>query len=291
MSRAAPTFDLQSHSVFSDGELAPREVVSAAFEAGVELVALTDHDSLDGVEAASDAADELGIGFVTAVEISTIDAVSGDLHILGYRIDPGNERLGDQLARSRGDREHRAERMMAALTELGWAIDEAPLKARTAAGKTIGRPHLAEAVVSHPDNTERLTREGLLEPTPFLVAYLIDGKPAFRERQAPSVPDAIDLIHGAGGVAVWAHPFWDVEDPEVVDVTVDRFREAGLDGIEAFYVTHTREQTELLADRCARDGLLSTGSSDFHGPGHRMFHRFRAFDTYGRTPDLGPIAA
>ena len=73
--------------------------------------------------------------------------------------------------------------------------------------------------------------------------------------------------------------------------TIDRFREWGLDGVECFYATHTREQAELLADRCAELGLLSTGSSDFHGPEHRLFSRFRAFSTYGREPALGPIAA
>jgi hypothetical protein len=91
-------------------------------------------------------------------------------------------------------------------------------------------------------------------------------------------------------VAVWAHPFWDVEDPDAVLEAIDRFRARDLDGVECFYATHTREQAELLADRCADLGLLSTGSSDFHGPTHRLFSRFRAFSTYGRTPALGPIA-
>jgi 3',5'-nucleoside bisphosphate phosphatase len=287
---SAPTFELQSHSTHSDGELSPAEVVAAAGLAGVELLALTDHDTTDGVAEAAQAAARLGIGFVTGVEISVLDPGAQDLHLCGYLIDPAYAALGEQLRRSRGDREQRAERMATALTELGWAIDRELLDARAAAGQTIGRPHLAAAVVAHPDNARRLAGEGLGDPSAFLVAYLIEGRPAFRERLAPTVTEAIELIHGAGGVAVWAHPFWDIgADPEVL-ATLDRFVTAGLDGVEAFYVTHTRAQTELLADRCAQLGLLTTGSSDFHGPSHRQFNRFRAFQTYDRLPTLGALA-
>ena len=97
-------------------------------------------------------------------------------------------------------------------------------------------------------------------------------------------------IHAAGGVAVWAHPFWDLSaDAEVLDA-IDRFAALGLDGVEAFYVTHTEHQTRLVARRCAELGLLRTGSADFHGPDHVHFSRFRAFSLYGCGPALGPIA-
>jgi hypothetical protein len=164
------------------------------------------------------------------------------------------------------------------------------VSARVAEGKTVGRPHLAEAVVTAPANRARLQDEGLLDPTAFLVAYLTEGRPAFRAREAPSVAQAIELIHGAGGVAVWAHPFWDIKAPEAVLAAIDDFRALGIDGVECFYVTHTREQTQLLAQRCDELRLLSTGSSDFHGPEHRMFSRFRAFETYDLQATLGPLA-
>ena len=180
--------------------------------------------------------------------------------------------------------------MVDALGELGYAIDESVLRARSEQGKAIGRPHLAQAVVGHPDNASRLEREGLTDPSAFLVAYLIEGRPAFQSRLGPSVADAIELIHGAGGVAVWAHPFWDVASPADVLSTLDRFVALGLDGVEAFYVTHTQKQTEILVDRCAELGLLTTGSSDFHGPHHREFRHFRAFETYGLSVNLGPIS-
>jgi predicted metal-dependent phosphoesterase TrpH len=92
-------------------------------------------------------------------------------------------------------------------------------------------------------------------------------------------------------VAVWAHPFWDISEPDGVLASLDRFHAMGIDGVEAFYITHTRPQTELLAARAAELGLLSTGSADFHGPENRQFSQFLAFETYGLEPNLGPIAS
>ncbi len=288
-SRAAPTFDLQSHSVHSDGALAPAAVVDAAAAAGVELLALSDHDTAAGVAEAQEAAGRAGIRVVPATEITSVYEGRQDLHILGYLIAPDEPRLVATLERSRADRENRARRIADALRELGFALDDEALDARFAQGRSVGRPHLAQAVVSHPANRERLERDGLLDATDFLVAYLITGKPAFREREAPSVEEAIELIHGAGGLAVWAHPFWDISEPPGVLEALGRFQRSGLDGVEAFYPTHTAEQTRLLVDRCAREGLLTTGSADFHGPDHHTFSRFRAFDLHGMEPTLGPI--
>ena len=286
---AAPSFELQGHSTQSDGELSPAETVSAAKDAGVELFALTDHDSVDGVAAAARAAAQVGLQVVTGVEISVIDPAAADLHMCGYGFDPADPALLAQLAHSREDRERRAARMIEALQENGWSVNHELLNRRALAGKTIGRPHLAEAVTSEPQNAERLRREGLGNPTDFLVAYLIEGKPAFRDREAPSAAMAISLIHSAGGVAVWAHPFWDVDADAEVIATLERFVGLGLDGVEAFYVTHTRAQTDVLVRRATELGLLTTGSSDFHGPNHRQFNRFRQFSTYGHKPNLGPL--
>lgn len=287
---SAPTFDLQSHSRHSDGALAPAEVVATAAAAGVELLALSDHDTVAGVGEAAAEAERRGIKLVSATEISALDQAGADLHILGYGLDPDDPDLGAQLERFRADREGRADRMADALRELGFELDGSVLERRAAQGKPIGRPHLSQAVVEHPANAQRLAAEGRAELSAFLEAYLIEGRPAFRSRTIPTVADAIDTIHAAGGVAVWAHPFWDVKDAAEVLATIDRFRALGLDGVECFYATHTAEQAVLLADRCDELGLLSTGSSDFHGPGHKLFSRFRAFNTYGREPVLGPLA-
>jgi 3',5'-nucleoside bisphosphate phosphatase len=289
-------FDLQSHSTRSDGALEPAEVVGAAASTGVKLLALTDHDTLAGVPEAIEAGGEHGITVVPAIEISAIDdggehGVARELHILGYLVDHTDPTFTATLAGFLADREQRTLRMAQNLRDLGIELDSQAIDARVSAGEPIGRPHLAEAALSHPANAQRLRDEQIDDIGSFIRGYLIEGKLAFSLRVTPTVAEAIDAIHGAGGVAIWAHPFWDVSDPEEVLAMIDRFRALGTDGVEAFYVTHTREQTELLAARCAELDILSTGSADFHGPENRLFSRFMAFETYGLTPSLGPIAA
>jgi hypothetical protein len=103
------------------------------------------------------------------------------------------------------------------------------------------------------------------------------------------VEEAVDVIHAAGGVAVWAHPVWDIADRDTVLAAIGRFAAAGLDGVEVFYATHDEEQTRTLHEAATTRGLLATGSADFHGPGHERFDRFGAFELYGLEPALGPI--
>ena len=280
----APTFDLQSHSVHSDGALPAAEVVARAGAAGVDLLALTDHDTVAGVAEAVAAAPAAGVRVVPAAELSALDGDYEDLHILGYGIDPESASLAEALAAFRADREGRGHRMAAALRGLGWVL-EVPDRG----GRPVGRPHLAQAVWNEPANRARLQAERLEDFSAFLVAYLIPGAPGYRRRTMPTVADAIGVIHDAGGVAVWAHPFWDVEAGEEVLESIDRFAAAGLDGVEAFYITHTAEQTRMVVERCVQRGLLTTGSADFHGPDHPHFSRFRAFDLFGLEPNLGPI--
>jgi adenylyl-sulfate kinase len=287
---SAPAFDLQSHSVHSDGELPAAQVVENASRAGVELLALSDHDTVDGVDEALAAGAVHGVRVVPATEISAVDGQYEDLHVLGYGIDHRSGLLGERLRDARADRERRADAMSDRLRELGYEIDPAPIEARKAAGKPVGRPHLAAAVLAHPANAERLAEEGHADVSSFIPAYLIQGMPGYVARSHPTVEEAISWIHEAAGVAVWAHPFWDVKDNEEVLAAIDRYRAAGLDGVEAFYTAHTREQTLLLAERCSELGLLSTGSSDYHGPDHRLFSKFRGFELHGCKPNLGPIA-
>ncbi len=286
----APTFDLQSHSTYSDGALPPAEVVAHAAAAGVQLLALSDHDTVDGVAEALDAARAHdGLRVVPAAELSTIDGEYEDLHVVGYGVDHADAAFLATLERFRVDRGARADRMAEALVDCGWQLDRSTLDERRAQGLPIGRPHLAQAAFDHPANAARIADEGLADFGKLLEAYLIPGAPAYRRRTTPTVGEAIDAIHAAGGVAVWAHPFWDVDAPEEVVATIDRFAGLGLDGVEAFYVTHTREQTEV-AERAARErGLLTTGSADFHGPDHPRFNAFRAFDLYGLEPRLGRL--
>ena len=263
------TFDLQSHSTCSDGTLAPREVVQRAARAGVRRLALTDHDTVAGVSAAVDAGRELGIAVVPALELSSVGAGHEDLHILGYGLDHRDPAFLRTLEDFRGDRVRRIFAMADRLEEAGLELDRSRFEGREAPG----RPHLADAI-----RGTGLTRDELF------ARYLVPGTLTYVGRTHPTVAEAIEVIHRAGGVAVWAHPFWDLDD---LGGTLDEFE--GLDGVEAFYVTHTEEQTRELYAEASRRGLLTTGSSDFHGPEHERFNRFLAFETYDLTPTLGPI--
>jgi 3',5'-nucleoside bisphosphate phosphatase len=282
---APPTFDLQSHSTCSDGALPPRDVVAAARAAGVELLALTDHDTVDGVDEALEAAAAEGLRLVPATELSTIDGDRDDLPVLGYGIDHCSAALGEALERFCADRLARSERMADALRECGFELDFPDR-----GGRPVGRPHLALAAFEHPANSMRLREEGIVNFSQLLEGYLVPGAPAYHRRTTPTVAEAIETVHAAGGMAVWAHPFWDLDaNPEVLGA-IDRFAALGLDGVEAFYVTHTEAQTRLVAEHCAARGLLRTGSADFHGPEHPNFNRFRAFELHGLEPDLGPFS-
>ncbi len=286
----APIFDLQSHSRYSDGELPPAAVVAAAMAAGVELLALTDHDSIAGVEEALQAARAAQLDVVPATELSSVDEEYEELHVLGYLIDHRDATLASTLEDLRADRERRVLEMADRLREIGFQLDDSELKRRSAAGDPLGRPHLAHAILDHPANAERLRDEGVAGLRELFPLYLVPGVPTYVARTRPTVGEAIDLIHAAGGVAVWAHPFWDVKDPATVRSMLERFADLGVDGVEAFYPTHTREQVDLLCAIAAERGLLTTGSSDFHGSEHKTFAGFRAFELYGREPNLGPLA-
>jgi predicted metal-dependent phosphoesterase TrpH len=284
-----PDFDLQAHSTCSDGALTPAAVVARAAGAGVRLLALTDHDTLEGTDAALLAGRDHGVRMVVACEISTLTETGEDRHILAYRVDPDDGELGDLLAAARHERRRRAAGVLDRLDALGLAVDEAAIERLRAAGRPIGRPHLAAAVVAHPANRDRLEAEGCREPNAFLEAYLLPGQAAYRPRGGPTVAEAIKAIHAAGGLAVWAHPFWEPGTDAGVLAALDRYVALGLDGVEAFYVTHTAAQVRLVHARATELGLLITGSADFHGPDHAHFSRFLAFELYGLAPRLGEI--
>ena len=286
--RQSPTFDLQSHSHHSDGALPAGEVVARAVSQGVKLLALTDHDTVDGIPEALAAARHHGLTLSPAAELSAVHDDAEDLHVLGYELDHADATLQERLRDWRGDRQRRIEQMADRLEELGFDLDRAELEQRKREGRPLGRPHLARALLE--GNADRLEDdEGITTLDELFAAYLVPGARAYVARTRPTVPEAIEAIHDANGVAVWAHPFWDFADAEKVVATLEAFTAGGLDGVEAFYATHTEEQTYLLHDEAVARGLYTTGSADFHGPEHGRFHAFRAFELHGLEPDLGPI--
>src|SRR3954454_15301057 len=272
-----PDFDLQSHSVESDGVLAPADVVARAAADGMRVMALTDHDTVDGVGAALRAAREHGVRCSPAAELSSVSGEFEDLHVCGYELRHDDPELRATLADFRADRGRRIWAMADRMEELGFAVDRSGLQAREKAGAPLGRPHLADAVLTHPANAGRLRAEGIGGRNALFPPYLVPGAIAYVARSRPTVEEAIDVIHAAGGVAVWAHPFWDIAEPDTVLAALNRFADAGLDGAEVFYATHDEEQTRLLHGAVRERGLLATGSSDFHGPEHERFNRFGAF--------------
>jgi len=265
---AALVIDLQSHSTVSDGQLAPAEVARAAAEAGVEVMALTDHDGVAGVAEASAAAAEAGIENVPAVEMSCVHRYSEDLHICGYWVDLAG--IAPACARAQQERVERAREIIAKLNSHGVEVSFEDAVAQAGAADAIGRPHIARAAGAGPDLG------------PFFEEYLVPGAKAFVSRRWPSAEQAVELIHEAGGAAVVAHPYWDVSEPgQVRDLVETLVRDVGLDGIETFYPPHTAAQTKHCLELCAEFGLVPTASSDFHGPTHKQFSRWGAYDTYG----------
>ncbi len=260
--------DLQSHSTVSDGQLPPAEVARAAAEAGVTVMSLTDHDGIAGVEEATRVAAELGIENVPALEMSCVHRYSEDLHICGYWVDL--ERIAPACAKAQQERVDRAKEIIANLNAHGVDVTFEGAVAEAGAADAIGRPHIARAAGAGPDLG------------PFFEQYLVPGAKAFVSRKWPTAEQAVELIHDAGGVAVVAHPYWDVSEPaQVRDLVESLVRDVGLDGIESFYPPHTAEQTRHCLELCEEFGLVATASSDFHGPTHKTFSRWGAYDTYG----------
>lgn len=211
--------------------------------------------------------------------------------MLGYGVDHRAGAFADALVELRLDRENRVIAMAQRLRDAGFVLDDRELEARRRAGKPLGRPHLSRAVLDNPENAKRLAAAGISGTSDLFAKHLVPGTDSYVPRSKPTVAQAIDLIHSAGGVAVWAHPFWDIDSPNEVELTLRRFVELGLDGVEAFYPTHDASQVGLLCTVADSLELLVTGSSDFHGHGHEIFSSFAAFDLHGHMPRLGSIAS
>jgi hypothetical protein len=267
--------DLQSHSTVSDGELPPAEVVAAAAQAGVTTLALTDHDAVDGVAEAEEAADRAGIALVPATEMSCVHASIDDMHMLGYWVDVSA--IEPACARAQRERVARAEEIIERLNSQGVKVHLEDAIAEAGDASSVGRPHIARAAGIKP--------EGM---SAFFEEWLVPGAKAFVARRWPLAAEAVKIIHDAGGAAVLAHPFWDMQEPREVAALVD---DLDLEGVECFYPAHDRAQTKFLLDLCKERGLTATGSSDFHGPSHKMFDAFCAYPTYDLgTPELPPQA-
>jgi predicted metal-dependent phosphoesterase TrpH len=245
--------DLHTHSSASDGTTPPEVLVREAADAGLDVVALTDHDTTDGWERAAAALPE-GLRLVRGAEISCSRA-GISLHLLAYLFDPFDQPLADQLEVLRDSRVQRAERMVEQLVR-----DDVPVsweQVRGLADGTVGRPHIAQALVE----------SGVVSSIPeaFTAEWIGTRGRYWAGKHELDVVEAIRLVRAAGGVAVFAHPGASARGRTVDDLVIEEMADAGLAGLEVDHPDHTPE-TRVRLRRLADDlGLLTTGSSDFHG--------------------------
>ncbi|MET9950929.1 PHP domain-containing protein [Streptomyces sp. NPDC006339] len=246
--------DLHTHSTASDGTDTPAELVRKAAAAGLDVVALTDHDTTRGHAEAVAALPE-GLTLVTGAELSCrLDGVS--LHMLAYLFDPEEPALAAERELVRDDRVPRARAMVGKLQELGVPVTWEQV-ARIAGDGSVGRPHVAEALVELgvvPDVSGAFTAE-----------WLADGGRAHVQKHELDPVDAIRLVKAAGGVTVFAHPLAVKRGECVPESAIARLAEAGLDGIEVDHMDHDEPTRARLRGLAKELGLLTTGSSDYHG--------------------------
>lgn len=248
--------DLHTHSTASDGTQLPAVVLSSAAEAGLDVVALTDHDTTAGWDEAAAAAEHHGIPLVRGIEISC-QHKGISIHLLGYLQDPAAPGLLRELERSRQSRQTRAQRIVDLLSQdvsLRW--DD--VLEHVGPGATIGRPHIADALVA----------KGIVPSRDVAFRdYLYDGSPYYAPHYAPDPVTAVRLVAEAGGVAVMAHPFASGRGRIVDDSVIEAMADAGMAGLEVHHRDHNGEQVRHGLALAASLGLFVTGSSDYHGAG------------------------
>jgi predicted metal-dependent phosphoesterase TrpH len=249
--------DLHTHSNVSDGTEPPRELVRLAAAAKLDVVAITDHDTVAGWAEAAAAAPEFGITVVPGLELSCTRGAAS-VHVLGYRIDPGRPGVAEELAAIRAGRTDRLPAMLAALARHGVDLSSEQVWAAAGGADSLGRPHVADALIAAGYVADR---------GEAFDVWLAEGRPAHIARYAPDVVDGIRLIRAAGGVAVIAHPWGRESRDTVTPEVLAEFAAAGLAGIEAHHDDHD-EPTELALVALAADlGIVVTGGSDWHGAG------------------------
>jgi len=245
-------FELHCHTVFSDGTLAPAELVARAVKSGVDLLVLTDHDSVSGGDELAAAGRAAGLATRLGIEINCAGEGAADrVHMLGYGFDPKSLGFMERLTEFRHRRTIRAGQMVEKLRALGYGIDYSHV--RSAAHETVGRPHVADA----------LRRLGIVKSRKEAFdRFLVKDKPGFVPSMGPSPAEAIALIRDAGGTACLAHPQTAGKEPELDDL-----HRAGMGGVEVNYSGHTAPQIKAYGDWASTKKLVACGGSDYHGPG------------------------
>ncbi len=253
--------DLHTHSDRSDGTDSPTELVENAARAGLDVVALTDHDATVGWGEAQAAADRVGVRLVKGLEISTV-LHGKSVHLLGYDVDPTNAALLAELQRVLDGRDNRLPLILDKLATLGIEITVEDVARWSGNAAASGRPHVADALVEKGIVASRDEAfEKLLTP----------GRPGYVSRYGAPLFETVRLVREAGGVAVVAHPWSRGTDRVLTPETIGELAEAGLAGLEVDHNDHAPEQRERLRAIAADLDLVVTGSSDYHGTGKKNF--------------------
>ena len=249
-----PGIDLHTHSNRSDGTFEPARIVRLAAERDLQVIALTDHDTTEGLEEAIAAGAEAGVDVVPGVEFSA-EYQATSIHVLCYYMDVGNTELQAELTRLRDDRFRRGEMMVEKLQALGFDISFERVR-EIAGGGNIIRPHVAQAMVE----------AGIVETEgEAFDRYIADGKPAHVGKHALDPVDAVGLIRQAGGLCVLAHPGMWGDQTEVPEELIERMAAAGMQGLEVDHTDHDEEQRARYRAMAERLDLVPTGGSDCHG--------------------------
>lgn len=254
--------DLHCHSIFSDGTMTPAELVKMACKEKLGALALTDHDTIDGVPALLTEAKKVGLIALSGVELS---ANHGDIpiHILGYGFEPEDKNLRANLDTLQQTRKTRNEKIIANLFDIG--VDVTYNEMQNLAGDgVVGRPHFGKLLIN-------LGKVRTMQDA--FDKYLRKGRPAYAAREKLPVPDAIKIIHKAKGLAILAHPGTiPLDNTKRMDL-IGKFLDMGLDGIEVYYPIHSAGLRKQLLSFCNQENLVITGGSDYHGdirPGTRL---------------------
>jgi len=282
--------DLHTHSTASDGTDTPAELVAAAAESGLDVVALTDHDTVGGWAEAAAEAERAGVTLVPGAEISC--ATEGiSLHLLAYLFDPTDAALREEMTRTKDDRVPRAQEIVRRLAEAGHPVSWETVLAQVPAGATLGRPHIADALVA----------AGVVPNRNIAFEHLLHNDSPFYVRHYASDPvAAVRLIRAAGGVAVFAHPYAIKRGKVVSEQVIHAMAVAGLAGLEVDHRDQDRADRERLRAIAKAQGLLVTGSSDYHGAGreNRLGEHLTDPEVYaeivsratGSAPVTAPVA-
>jgi predicted metal-dependent phosphoesterase TrpH len=257
MKREKLKIDLHTHTSYSDGTDTPAELINKALAAGISIIGLTDHDSISGWQEATNAL-RVGISLVPGAEIScqTSDGIS--VHILGLLFDSNNSELMDTLEKTRENRHGRMEKIIARINEAGIDITMNDVLEQLSDGATLGRPHLADALV----------KKGIVASRDEAFTQMLHNNSKYYvSHYSPTPEAAIKLIKAAGGVSVIAHPMASHRGRTISQETFGSIIQAGLDGIEVDHRDHAPDEKLQLIQLASESNLVMTGASDYHGNG------------------------